>query len=416
MSMYKIREVAEDLYYVGGNDKRIELFENMFPIPDGVSYNSYLLLDEKTVLIDSVDWSFARDYLERVKEVLDGRPLDYFLIHHMELDHAAAIQEVLLRYPKAKVISSEQAFDIMRQTGFEIPEENIEIVKEGDTKSFGKHTFAFIEAPMVHWPEVIMSLDTYNGVLFTADGFGSFKSLDGKLFNDEVDWDRDWLDEGRRYLTNIVGKYGPFVQEVLKKAGPLLPQVKYICSLHGLVWRNNFEYIIDKYDKWSKYEPEDYGVLIVYGSMYGNTEKAAQELASDLVQKGMKKVEVFDVSKTHVSYLIAKAFQYSHIVLASVTYNLGIYPPMKNFIADMAALNLQNRTVGIIENGTWACTVGDKMEDYINENLKLVDVLGERVTINTSMNIANKNDMEALADSLIDSINKTQELKAKLAN
>lgn len=416
MTMYKIREVAEDLYYVGGNDKRLELFENMFPIPDGVSYNSYLLMDEKTVLIDSIDWSVARDYIERVYQVLDGRDLDYLLIHHMEPDHCGAIEEICIRYPNLQIISSEQGFDIMRQIGYRIPEERLIAVKEGDTMNFGKHTLAFIEAPMVHWPEVIMSFDTYNGVLFSADGFGSFKALDGKLFNDEVDWDRDWLDEGRRYLTNIVGKYGPFVQDVLKKAGPLLPQVKYICSLHGLVWRNNFDYIIGKYDKWSKYEPEDYGVLIVYGSMYGNTERAAQELANDLVQKGLTKVEVYDVSKTHVSHLIAKTFQYSHIVLASVTYNLGIYPPMKNFIADMAALNVQNRTVGIIENGSWACTVGDKIEEYINDNMKLMDVLNERVTINTALNVANKNDMEALADALIESIKNTKELKAKLEN
>lgn len=411
--MYNIRQVAEDLYFVGGNDKRLELFENMFPIPDGVSYNSYLLLDEKTVVVDSVDWSITRDYIRKIEILLDGRDLDYMLIHHMEPDHCGAIEEVCIRWPNVHIIASEQGFQFMRQMGYNIPEDQTIIVEEGDTMNFGKHTFAFLEAPMVHWPEVLMSLDTTNGVLFSADGFGSFKSLDGKLFADEVDWERDWLDEARRYLTNIVGKYGPFIQDVLKKAGPLLPQVKYIAPLHGLVWRENLEYFIDKYDKWSKYEPEEEGVLIVYASMYGNTANAAQELANNLIMKGIKKVEVYDVSKTDISVLISKSFQYSHIVLASVTYNLGIYPKMKNYLMDLAALNVQNRTVAIIENGTWACTVGDKMEEFIDENLKLFDVLNERVTINTALTEANKNDMESLEDAIVESMKKIREVKEK---
>ena len=414
--MLNNRKITDDLYFVGGNDKRLELFENMFPIPDGVSYNSYLLMDEKTVLVDSVDWSIAREYIQSIENILDGRSLDYMLIHHMEPDHCGAIEEICIRWPDIRIISSEQGFQFMRQMGYHIPENQLIIVEEGDTISFGKHTLAFIEAPMVHWPEVIMSLDVTDGVLFSADGFGSFKSMDGKLFADEVDWERDWLDEARRYLTNIVGKYGPFVQDVLKKAAPLLPQVKYICPLHGLVWRDNFGFILDKYDKWSRYEPEEEGVLIVYASMYGNTERAAQDFANSLVERGVKKVEVYDVSKTDISYLIAKTFQYSHLVIASVTYNLGIYPKMKNFLHDLEALNVQNRTVGIIENGTWACTVGDKIENYIDENLKLFDVLPERVTINTSLNEANENDMEALADSIIESMAKIREVKAKSAN
>lgn len=413
--MLNNRKITDDLYFVGGNDKRLELFENMFPIPDGVSYNSYLLMDEKTVLVDSVDWSIARDYIQSIENILDGRSLDYMLIHHMEPDHCGAIEEICIRWPDIRIISSEQGFQFMRQMGYHIPENQLIIVEEGDTISFGKHTFAFIEAPMVHWPEVIMSLDVTDGVLFSADGFGSFKSMDGKLFADEVDWERDWLDEARRYLTNIVGKYGPFIQDVLKKAAPLLPKVKYICPLHGLVWRDNFGFILDKYDKWSRYEPEEEGVLIVYASMYGNTERAAQAFANSLVERGVKKVEVYDVSKTDISYLIAKTFQYSHLVIASVTYNLGIYPKMKNFLHDLEALNVQNRTVGIIENGTWACTVGDKIENYIDENLKLFDVLPERVTINTSLNEANENDMEALAGSIIESMEKIREIKEKSA-
>lgn len=410
--MYTVRKVTKDLWWIGANDHRLALFENIFPIPKGVSYNSYLLLDEKTVVMDGVDWSAVNEYLKNIEIVLDGRDLDYLLIHHMEPDHGGAVEEVLLRYPNVKIISSEQGFDIMRQLGFNSIDKHEQIiVKEGDTISFGKHEFTFVEAPMVHWPEVILSYDKKDGVLFAADAFGTFGALDGKLFNDEVNFDRDWLDEARRYYTNIVGKYGPFVQDVLKKASTL--DIKYICPLHGPIWRNNFEYILDKYNKWSSYEPEEEGVLIAYASMYGNTEYAAQALATELCEKGMTNVVVKDVSNTHMSELIADVFKYTHIVLASVTYNLNIYPVMKNFIMDMAALNVQNRTMGIIENGTWACTVGDKIEEFVDEELKLIDILGDRVTINSSLNSANASDMHSLADSILESMEKAREVKAK---
>ncbi|WP_019132724.1 FprA family A-type flavoprotein [Peptoniphilus obesi] len=411
--MYTVRKVTDDLYWVGGNDHRLELFENIFPIPRGVSYNSYLLLDEKTVLFDTVDWSIARELVKNVKDVLGDRDLDYLVVHHMEPDHGGSLEEILMRYPNVKIISSEQGFDFMRQFGFNKVDEHEQIiVKEGDTYSFGKHNFAFVEAPMVHWPEVILSYDTTDKVLFSADAFGTFGALDGKLFNDEVNFDRDWLDDARRYYTNIVGKYGPFVQDVLKKASTL--DIKYICPLHGPVWRSDLGYLIDKYDKWSSYVPEEEGVMIAYASMYGNTEYAAEALAGQLCEKGMTNVVVHDVSKTDISELISDTFKYSHIVLASVTYNLGIYPNMKDFINDMVALNVQNRTIAIVENGSWACTVGDKMQDVIDEELKLCDVLNDRVTINSSLNKANENDMHGLVDAIIDSMKKNRELQEKL--
>lgn len=411
--MYTVRKVTDDLYWVGGNDHRLELFENIFPIPRGVSYNSYLLLDEKTVLFDTVDWSIARELVKNVKDVLGDRDLDYLVVHHMEPDHGGSLEEILMRYPNVKIISSEQGFDFMRQFGFNKVDEHEQIiVKEGDTYSFGKHNFAFVEAPMVHWPEVILSYDTTDKVLFSADAFGTFGALDGKLFNDEVNFDRDWLDDARRYYTNIVGKYGPFVQDVLKKASTL--DIKYICPLHGPVWRSDLGYLLDKYDKWSSYVPEEEGVMIAYASMYGNTEYAAEALAGQLCEKGMTNVVVHDVSKTDISELISDTFKYSHIVLASVTYNLGIYPNMKDFINDMVALNVQNRTIAIVENGSWACTVGDKMQDVIDEELKLCDVLNDRVTINSSLNKANENDMHGLVDAIIDSMKKNRELQEKL--
>ncbi|MCR0271129.1 FprA family A-type flavoprotein [[Clostridium] innocuum] len=399
--MYCVRKVVDDLYWVGGNDHRLALFENIHPIPNGVSYNSYLLLDKKTVLFDTVDWDACRQFLENVEHVLNGRDLDYLVINHMEPDHGASIEEILLRYPKVKIISTEKSFLLMHQFGFNV-DGRTEEVKEGDTRCFGKHTITFVEAPMVHWPEAMVSFDVTNGVLFSADAFGSFGALDGRLFNDEVDFDRDWLDDARRYYTNIVGKYGPHVQALLKKAGTI--DIKVICPLHGPVWRNDFGYLLDKYDKWSRYEPEETGVLIAYASMYGNTESAAQVLAAKLVEKGVKNVVVHDVSNTHVSYLISDAFKYSHIVLASVTYNLGIYPVMHDFLMHMKALNMQKRTVGIIENGSWAPKSGSLMKDFLDNQMKQMSILNSEVSMISALNDNNKSEMDNLVDSIIDSM------------
>ena len=396
-----VRKVTEDLYWVGVNDKRTHLFENIHPIPEGVSYNSYLLMDEKTVLFDTVDWSGCREFLKNVEEVLNGADLDYLLVNHMEPDHASSMAEILIRYPNCKVISNEKAFMFMHQFGFEV-EDRKELVKEGDTKCFGKHTVTFVGAPMVHWPEAMATFDMTNGVLFSADAFGSFGSLDGKLFNDEVNFDRDWIDDARRYFTNIVGKYGPFVQKLLKKAATV--PIQMFCPLHGPVWRTDLGYFIDKHDKWSRYEPEEKGVLIVYASMYGNTEAAAQQLASRLCDKGMTNVAVYDVSKTHVSYLVAEAFKYSHIVLASVTYNLNIYPLMYDFLHHLKCLNFQKRTFGIIENGTWAIKSGSLMKSFVEEEYKACKVLSSQVTINSSAKESADMEIESLADALIESM------------
>lgn len=398
--MYCVRKVTDDLYWVGGNDRRLELFENIHPIPRGVSYNSYLLLDKKTVLFDTVDWSAGRQFLENIEYVLNGRPLDYLVINHMEPDHGASIEEVLLRYPDVKIISTEKAFMMMHQFNFDI-DEHMEEVSEGDTKSFGTHEVTFVAAPMVHWPEAMVTFDTTNGVLFAADAFGSFGSLDGKLFNDEVNFDRDWIDDARRYYTNIVGKYGPHVQALLKKAATI--DIKIICPLHGPVWRTDLGYFLDKYDKWSRYEPEEQGVLIAYASMYGNTESAVNVLATKLAEKGMTNVVMYDVSKTHVSQLISETFRLSHIVLASVTYNLGIYPLMHNYLMDMKALNVQNRTVALIENGSWAPKSGSLMAEFLDE-MKQMTVLNEQVSLLSSLNESSAVEMDQLVDSILESM------------
>ena len=398
--MHCVRKVLDDLYWVGANDHRLALFENIHPIPRGVSYNSYLLLDEKTVLFDTADWAVGRQFLENVQYVLNGRPLDYLVINHMEPDHGASIEEILLRYPEVKIISTEKAVMLMRQFRFPI-DGKTEIVKEGDTRCFGAHTVTFVEAPMVHWPEAMVTYDTTNGVLFAADAFGSFGALDGKLFNDEVNFDRDWIDDARRYYTNIVGKYGPHVQALLKKASGI--DIKMICPLHGPVWRTDLGYLIDKYDKWSRYEPEEKGVLIVYASMYGNTENAARILATKLVEKGLTNIAVYDVSNTHVSYLISESFRYSHIVLASVTYNLGMYPLMHNYLMDMEALNLQKRKVAIMENGSWAVKSGTRMQDFL-EGMKQMEVLDTKLTISSALRDENLEEMDAFAERILESV------------
>ncbi|MBP2034071.1 flavorubredoxin [Clostridium algifaecis] len=322
------------------------------------------------------------------------------VINHVEPDHAACIEEIILRYPDVKIVCTKKASMFMNQFGFNIDGKVIE-VKEGDTMSFGEHKVTFVLAPMVHWPEAMVTYDSTNGVLFSADAFGTFGALDGKLFNDEVNFDRDWIDDARRYYTNIVGKYGPHVQSLLKKASNL--DIKFICPLHGPVWRNNFEYFLDKYDKWSRYEPEEKGVMIVYGTMYGDTEAAANDLATRLVEKGMTNVVMYDVSKTHVSYLISETFKYSHVVLACVTYNLKIYPPMLNYIMDMKALNLQKRTFALIENGSWAPQSGKLMRKLLNE-MKEMTILDSDMTVTSSMKEDNASSMDSITDSIIKSM------------
>ena len=398
--MHCVRKVTEDLFWVGGNDKRLHLFENIHPIEDGVSYNSYLLLDEKTVLFDTADWSVGRQFIENVEYVLNGRKLDYMVINHMEPDHCASMEEIILRYPDVKIVSTEKALMLMHQFNYTVDENFIQVA-EGDTMSFGKHNVVFVEAPMVHWPEAMVTFDTTDGVLFSADAFGSFKSLDGALFADEVDFDGEWINEARRYYTNIVGKYGPEVMDLLKKAQTI--DIKIICPLHGPVWRKDIGYILDKYIHWATYTPEEKGVLLCYASMYGNTENAAHILATKLHEKGMHKVHMYDVSKTHVSYLIGEAFKYSHLALLSVTYNLNVFPAMENFVQDMKRLNLQKR---VVENGSWAPQASVLINETLDE-MKQMTVLNEEVSVLSSVSKMTESELDSLADSIIESMSQS---------
>lgn len=399
--MHCVKKVTDDLYWIGGSDRRLALFENVYPIPRGVSYNSYVLLDEKTVLLDTVDASISGLFFENLEYVLDGRTLDYLIVNHMEPDHCAVIGDVVRRYPDVKLVCNAKTVPMLKQF-FNFPvEDRTVIVKEMDTLCTGKHTFAFVMAPMVHWPEAMVSYDTVDKILFSADGFGTFGAINGNLFADEVNFERDWLDDARRYFINIVGKYGVQVQNLLKKAATL--EIKMICPLHGPVWRENLGWFIEKYDTWSSYKPEDQAVMIAYASIYGNTENAAEILASKLADKGVKNIAMYDVSVTDPSVIVSESFRCSHLVFAAPSYNGGIFTKMETVLSELKAHSLQNRTVAIMENGTWAPVAGRQMRE-IFAGMKNIELLEEGVTIRSAVKEAQEASLEALAEKIASSL------------
>lgn len=400
--MHSTRKVTDDLIYVGGSDRRLSRFENLFPIPKGVSYNSYVLLDEKTVLFDTADESISRQYIENVVHALNGRPLDYMVVQHMEPDHCAMIDDMLRRYPEAKMVCSAKAVSMFAQFyGTDVAARAL-VVKEGDKLSTGEHTLHFVMAPMVHWPEVMVTYDEKDKILFSADAFGTFGALAGNIFNDEITFDTVWMNDARRYYTNIVGKYGVQVQALLKKAASL--DIEMICPLHGPIWRKDLGLLLEKYQKWSTYEPEDKTVMIAYATMYGNTENAANVLAGMLADKGVKNIAMYDVSETDVSELVAESFRCSHLVLAAPTYNSGIQPKMEAYLSDIKALNLQNRTVAVIDNGTWAATAGKQMIGTL-EGMKNMTILENTISIKSALAENQLGALEALADELAKQVN-----------
>ena len=400
--MYNTRNITKDIYWVGASDRRLELFENIMPITKGVSYNSYLIMDDKTVLLDTADASVSRQFIENVQHVLGGRSLDYLIVNHMEPDHCAVIEDIVLRHPNLKLIGNAKTLQMVKQFfDFDV-ESRFVTVKEGETFSTGHHTLTFVMAPMVHWPEAMFTYDVEEKILFSADAFGTFGALNGNIFNDEVDFEKDWLSEARRYYTNIVGKYGAPVQAALKKAATI--DIQMICPLHGPIWRNNLGYILDKYNKWSTYTPEDDAVMVVYGSMYGNTEATANVLMTKLAEEGVKNIVAYSVSNTHVSHLIAEAFRCSHIVLAAPTYNNGIFTPMENFLLDLKAHGLQNRTYAIIENGTWAPVSGCQMMNIVQE-MKDSKIIGSTFTLKSSLKECQVEQLNCLAKEIAKQVN-----------
>ncbi len=390
--MHNTVAVLEDLFYVGASDRRLSLFENVYPVPRGASYNSYLLLDEKTALFDTVDHAVSEQFLENVEHVLGGRKLDYIVVHHMEPDHSSTLSEVLLRHPEATVVCNQKIDGMLKNYGCCAGERLL--VKEGDELSTGRHTFKFVFAPMVHWPEVMMSFDLKTGALFSADAFGTFGALGGSVWADEVDFEHDFLDDARRYYINIVGKYGVQVQSVLKKAAGL--DIKVLLPLHGPLWRESIGWFVEKYLTWSSYTPEEKGVLVVYGSVYGHTQNAAEIVASRIAQKGVK-VKVYDASMTDTSVLVSEAFRYSHIVFASATYNNGIFVKMEEFLSDLKAHAFQNRAYAVVENGSWAPQAGALIEAELS-SFKNMKKLGEKVTILSSVKEETREKLLALAD------------------
>ncbi|MBO6000156.1 MAG: FprA family A-type flavoprotein [Spirochaetales bacterium] len=391
------RLVTSDIYYVGSSDRRLALFESVYPIPRGVSYNSYLILDEKTVLLDTVDRSVSTVFFENIKALLDGRKLDYVIVNHMEPDHAATLSELRLRYPEATFVATQKAVDMMGQFFESTTATPFMSVKEGDSLCTGRHNFTFVTAPMVHWPEVMVSYDSTDKVLFSADAFGTFGALSGNIFADEYDFERDWLDDARRYYTNIVGKYGVQVQNLLKKAGGL--DIKFICPLHGPIWRKDIAWFIDKYDKWSSYTPEGKSVLIAYASVYGDTENAANILATELAENGVRNIAMYDVSTVHPSVIVSEAFRCSHLVFAATTYNMGIFVNMEIALNDIKAHNLQNRKVAILENGSWAPASGKLMRELIS-SMKNMTIIEQSTTLKSSVKAQNVDDIKAMAKAL----------------
>ncbi len=400
--MYNTKQITTDLFWVGANDRRIALFESVYPVPTGVSYNSYLLMDEKTVLLDTVDRAVTHQFMENVEHVLNGRHLDYLIINHMEPDHCAEIPTIVAKYPDIKIVCNAKTQTMIKQFfDFDLDENQYMLVKEGDTLNTGKHNLTFVFAPMVHWPEVMVTYDTTDKILFSADAFGAFGAIDGNIFADEVDYDHRYMDEARRYYTNIVGKYGPQVQALLKKASNL--DIKMICPLHGYIWRKNLEVFIDKYLKWSSYTPETNSVLIAYASVYGGTQNAAEILATKLAQRGVKDIKMYDVSTTHLSYILSDAFKYSHIVFASTTYNNGIFVNMENLLHDVVAHNLQNRKIAIIENGSWAPTCGKLMTELLSK-LKNTEFISSNVMIKSAVKQDKAEELDNLAQAIVSSM------------
>ena len=398
--MYCIRKITEDITYIGGSDRRLALFENVYPIPNGVSYNAYFIDDEKNAVLDTVDKSVSALFFENIAHILGSRTLDYVIVNHMEPDHAATLEELVLRYPQVKIVCNAKSAAMMKQFFSFDADAHTVLVKEGDTLSLGKHTLSFYMAPMVHWPEVMVTYDETEKVLFSADAFGTFGALNGNIFADELPNNTADFSEARRYYTNIVGKYGAQTLALLKKAAGL--DMHLLCPLHGPVWRKDIAVFVEKYLTWGAYVPEQKGVLIVYGSVYGGTQNAAEILAAKLAEKGVPAV-LYDASVTHVSYLVSEAFRYSHLVFAAATYNNDIFTPVETLLTDLKAHALRNRTVGLIQNGSWAPQSGKKMREIL-ESMQNMTVLPETVTVRSTVKEDSLTEIDALCGALIASL------------
>jgi flavorubredoxin len=397
MIMECYTKIDKDFYYIGYSDRRINLFENVYPVPEGVSYNSYLLLDNKTVLFDTVDHSVSSVYMDNLSALLGERPLDYVVVNHVEPDHSATLGLVLEKYKTAKVVCTKQASILLGQffdTDFSERIVDIETLGELET---GKHKFIFVKAPMIHWPEVMVTFDTATGTLFSADAFGSFGAVAGSIYADAVPFDEKTKEMYRRYYTNIVGKYGNFVQNALKTLGSL--EIKRICPLHGRIWRKNISQLIEIYDKWSKFESEEQGVVIAYASVYGGTELACNLLANKLGSLGVEKIEMFDVSVTDASYILSSIMKYSHVVFASTTYNMGIFVKMEDLLNDFVAHMFKNKKIAVVENGSWSPVAKSLILKKL-EGLKGNTIFESSLTVKSKIKKSQMAEIETLAEEI----------------
>lgn len=397
--------VSADIKYVGVNDHDIDLFEGQYVVPNGMAYNSYVIVDEKIAVMDTVDKHFTQEWLGNVAKVLGSRKPDYLIVQHMECDHSGSIMAFLNTYPDVTVVASAKAFTMLHNfhEEKEIPEDKKLEIKEGDTLNLGKHELAFVAAPMVHWPEVMVTYDQHAKILFSADAFGTFGALNGNIFADHVAFDRYEISEMRRYYANIVGKYGTQTQTLLNKALGL--EIEMICPLHGPVWRvpKKIEWLIGKYAKWATYKPEDHDVVIFYSSVYGGTENACEVLANALGELKVRGIKMYDVSVTDVSYLVAEAFRASHLVFAATTYNNALFPAMAHFIDDLKEHNFQNRTVAVMENGSWAPVSGKKMVEYLSA-MKNITFLGQTISMKSTVKEDQRTQILALAEEIAASV------------
>ena len=384
-----MEKVTQDILNVGVNDRDITLFEGQYTVENGMAYNSYVILDEQTAIMDTVDPRATKEWLANVEEALGGRKADYLVIQHMEPDHGGSILQLMELFPNMKLVGNAKTFPMLAQFFDVNTEGKMVVVKEGDTLSLGKHTLQFFMAPMVHWPEVMVTYDQADKVLFSADGFGKFGTRDAE---------EDWTCEARRYYINICGKYGAQVQALLKKASTL--EINTICPLHGPVLTENLAYYIEKYMIWSSYQPEDEGVVVAYASVHGHTAKTAEKFTEILEAKGAKKVVLFDLCRDDIHVAVEDAFRYSHLVLAAVTYDGGVFPAMENFLHKLKSKNFQKRTVGIIENGSWAPMAGKTMKSML-EGLKELTILEPVVTVKSALKAENLPQLEALAERVL---------------
>lgn len=399
--MHNPIRITSDMHWVGASDRRLTLFENAIPTPGGMSYNAYLVLDEKTVLLDAVDRTVRGRLLENLAYLLAGRPLDYLVVNHVEPDHCNDLDDLLLRYPDMRIVGNAKTVAMIAQFfDFNVNERAV-VVAEGDSLCTGRHIFHFYMAPMVHWPEVMVTYDEADKVLYSADAFGTFGAINGNLFADEVDFEAEWLPEARRYYGNIVGKYGPQTLALLKKAAGL--EIALLCPLHGPVWRENISWYVEKYKLWGTYTPEERAVMIAYASIYGGTENAADILAAKLAARGVRRIAMYDVSHTHPATIVSEAFRCSHLVFASSTYNMGIFGTMETALLDLKAHNLQNRTVAILENGSWAPAAGKLMREII-AGMKNITLLDETLSIRSTLKAAQLPALDALAEALAASL------------